>query len=206
MLRALFLVALLASGASTARAEWLPPLMVAYRDPQHGPLNLELAPIATSFVSWDGAAYEGSVGGGLRAAAALRGFWPDWRETSEWAVEARVRVLAAHVPVGGEDIEVPIDVLVRWGALTLHSYTDTTGWPTEVFEPRPWIPYVGIGLAIDVSTQHGLARVGPVVVGGIHWWVVPHFGLVTEIEVRAIFGDARPIGQLGGSLGLIVGL
>jgi hypothetical protein len=45
-----------------------------------------------------------------------------------------------------------------------------------------------------------------VLLGGVHWWIAPRFGIVTEIEVRAIFGDARPVGQLGGSLGVVIGL
>jgi hypothetical protein len=136
----------------------------------------------------------------------MRGFWPDWNVSSEWAVEARVRVMATHVPTGGPDIEVPIDLLVRWGSVSLHSYMDTSGWPTQVYEGDPLVPYVGIGITVDVSTQHGVARVGPVIVGGLHWWLVDRFGLFAEAEVRAIFGDARPIGQLGGSLGILIGL
>jgi hypothetical protein len=122
--------------AGTAHAQIFapPPAMVAYRDAQHGPLNAELTALGSSLVAWDGQSFEGTVGGGLGAAVALRGWWPDWRETSEWAVAARVRVLATHVPTGGPDIEVPIDVLVRWGAVSLRSHIDTSGWPTEVFE------------------------------------------------------------------------
>ena len=180
--------------------------MVAYRDPHHGSLNGELAPLSTSLVAWDGHAFEGTVGGGIAVAAAVRGGWPDWHESSEWAIEARVRVLATHVASGGPDVEVPIDLIVRCGAVSLTHHTDTSGWPTEVYEPLPWVPYVGLGLTLDVSTQHGVVRPGPVVIGGVHWWLAPHFGIVTELEVRALFGDVRPIGQLGGSLGVIVGI
>lgn len=184
----------------------LPPSMVAYVDPQHGSLHGEISPIATSLVAWDGTNFEGSVGGGVRVAVEWRGFWPDYEESSEWAVELRVRALATHVALGGPDVEVPVDLLLRWGSVSFRTYTDTSGWPTEVHEPTSVLPYVGLGPALDVSTQHGLARGGLLVVGGVHWWIARQFGLVTEIEVRAIFGDVRPIGQLGGSLGIVIGL
>lgn len=210
-MRALFVLVLLtslASSASVARAQLFgaPAMMVAYEDRHHGPLNGELTPLGTSLVSWDGEAFEGAVGGGVGVAAAMRGFWPDWHESSEWAIEARVRVLATHLALGGPDVEVPIDLLVRWGAVSLHSHLDTSGWPTEVFTPDPVIPYVALGITLDVSTQRGLVRPGPALVGGIFWWLVPHFGLRFEAEVRAIFGDVRPLGQLGGSVALVIGL
>jgi hypothetical protein len=205
-MRATVLLVLLFAPSAAHAQLGLPPLMVAYRDRQHGTLSTELAPLATSWASWDGAAYEGTIGGGLRAAITRRGGWPDYHSSSEWAAELRVRVMATHVPSGGPDIEVPIDVLLRWGALSYRSYMDTNGWPTQVYEAEPFVPYVGIGITLDVSTQHGVARVGPVIVGGLHAWVADRFGFFGEIEIRAIFADARPIGRLGGSLGILVGL
>jgi len=187
--------------APTAHA--LPPLLVAFRDRQHGRADLELSGLGTGLAATDGDAIFGAFGGGVAVAYVKRGFWPDWSWHSEWAVEGRVRVLA---PTVGQGVEVPMDLLVRYGFLSLSSHLDTSGWPTEVFEPDPLIPYLAFGGTVDVATGTGTVRGGPVAVAGVRWWPVDRLGFYAEVEVRALFGDARPIGQVGGSLGVSVGL
>jgi hypothetical protein len=153
------------------------------------------------------------LGGGLVFGQDMSGGWPfPWSngpQNLNWAYLVRARYLESF-DADRHRASLPIDAIVRISRRRFPrelSYLDNSGWPTQVEQEDPLVPYVGIGATLDLGVvpEGGKSRVGALAVGGIERWFGRRVGLYTELELRGVVLGGGAV-QAGVNAGLLVAL
>ena len=186
--------------------------MVAIR-PAHPHTFFGLTGTLLESYGFDRSARSNVLGGGLVFGQDMSGGWPfPWSNGAQdldWAYVVRARYLESF-DADRHRASLPIDAIVRISRRRFPrelSYLDNSGWPTQVEQQDPLIPYIGIGATVELGVvpDGGKSRVGVLAVGGVERWFARRIGLYAELELRGVVLGGGAV-QAGVNAGLLVAL